>query len=152
MSFAATLEHARARDAADPLRGLRDSFVMPRSAAAEPLVYLCGHSLGLAPKGARASVNAELDEWERLAVLGHEHARRPWINYAEQLAPSLARVAGAEPSEVAAMNSLTVNLHLMLATFYRPVGGRTRILIEAGAFPSDRHAIVSQIEWHGLDP
>jgi kynureninase len=152
MSLAATLEHARARDAADPLRVLRERFVQPRTAAGGPVVYLAGHSLGLAPKDVRAAVGAELDEWERLAVLGHEHARRPWIEYAEGLAAGLARLAGAQPTEVVAMNSLTVNLHLMLASFYRPSAQRPKILVESGAFASDRHAIVSQIEWHGLDP
>ncbi len=113
---------------------------------------MCGHSLGLAPIGARARVLEELEDWERLGVLGHEHARRDWIGYAERLAPGLASLAGAEPAEVVAMNSLTVNLHLLLASFYRPTPDRHRILIEAGAFPSDRHALSSQIRWHGYDP
>jgi len=149
---AATLAEARARDAADPLRGFRDRFALPRDARGEPLTYLCGHSLGLQPLAARTVVNEELDEWSRLAVQGHEEARRPWIPYHENLAAGLAALAGAQASEVVAMNSLTVNLHLMLASFYRPQGKRTRILIEAGAFSSDRHAVTSQIAWHGLDP
>jgi kynureninase len=153
MSDAApTLAAARARDAADPLRGYRDRFALPRGASGEPLTYLCGHSLGLQPLAARTVVNEELDEWSRLAVSGHEQARRPWIPYHENLTAGLAALAGAEASEVVAMNSLTVNLHLMLASFYRPQGRRTRILIEAGAFSSDRHAVSSQIAWRGLDP
>jgi len=147
-----TLAEARARDAADPLRGFRNRFALPRDARGEPLTYLCGHSLGLLPLAARTLVNEELEEWSRFAVLGHEQARRAWIPYHENLTAGLATLTGAEASEVVAMNSLTVNLHLMLASFYRPHGKRTRILIEAGAFSSDRHAVTSQIAWHGLDP
>ena len=97
-------------------------------------------------------VSEELDDWARLGVEGHEHARRPWIPYHENLTAGLAALTGARPDEVVAMNSLTVNLHLMLASFYRPQGRRTRILMEAGAFSSDRHAVASQIAWHGLEP
>ena len=118
----------------------------------EPLTYLCGHSLGLMPLAARELIGEELDDWARLAVEGHEHARRPWIPYHENLTAGLAALTGARASEVIAMNSLTVNLHLMLASFYRPQGERTRILIEAGAFPSDRHAVTSQLAWWGLEP
>jgi kynureninase len=153
MSEAApTLAAARARDAADPLRSYRDRFALPRGARGAPLTYLCGHSLGLQPLAARAVVNEELDEWSRLAVQGHEQARRPWIPYHENLTAGLAGLAGAEASEVVAMNSLTVNLHLMLAGFYRPHGARRRVLIEAGAFSSDRHAVTSHLAWHGVDP
>lgn len=149
---AASLDEVRARDAADPLRSFRDRFAYPRNARGEPLTYLCGHSLGLLPLDARTVVNEELDAWSRLAVQGHERGRRPWIPYHENLTAGLAALTGAEASEVVAMNSLTVNLHLMLASFYRPQGERTRILIEAGAFSSDRHAVTSQIAWRGLDP
>jgi kynureninase len=152
MSPYATLSNAQARDAADPLRAYRARFALPRDERGEPLVYLCGHSLGLLPLAARDIVNEELDEWSRLGVEGHEHARRPWVPYHENLTPGLAALTGSAPSEVVAMNSLTVNLHLMLASFYRPQGKRTRVLIEAGAFSSDRHAVASQIAWHGLDP
>jgi kynureninase len=115
-------------------------------------VYLCGHSLGLQPVSARQRVNEELDDWAALGVLGHESARRAWIPYHELMSGGLATLTGARSGEVVAMNSLTVNLHLMLASFYRPSGSRTRILIEADAFPSDRHALTSQISWHGLEP
>jgi kynureninase len=152
MSAAATLAAAQARDAADPLRGYRARFALPRDERGEPLVYLCGHSLGLLPLAARDIVNEELDEWARLAVEGHEHARRPWVPYHENLTAGLTALTGGLAGEVVAMNSLTVNLHLMLASFYRPTRQRTRILIEAGAFSSDRHAVASQIAWHGLDP
>ena len=152
MSGESTLEAARSRDAADPLREFRERFALPCDAGGKPLVYLCGHSLGLLPLAARELVTEELDDWARLGVNGHEHAHRPWIPYHENLTPGLAALTGAQPGEVVAMNSLTVNLHLMLASFYRPQGKRSRILIEAGAFSSDRHAVASQIAWRGLDP
>ena len=152
MSGNSSLDAARARDAADPLRRMRDRFALPRDAQGEPLTYLCGHSLGLLPLDARALVNEELDDWAHLGVEGHEHARRQWVPYHENLTAGLAALTGARSDEVVAMNSLTVNLHLMLASFYRPRGVRQRILIEAGAFSSDRHAIASQIAWHGLEP
>ncbi|MGH8297955.1 MAG: kynureninase [Steroidobacteraceae bacterium] len=152
MTYEPTLEFARTLDEADPLRGFRERFALPRGAQGEPLVYLCGHSLGLMPLAARATVLEELEDWARLAVLGHEHARRPWIPYHENLRDGLASLAGARGGEVVAMSSLTINLHLLLAAFYRPSGSRRRILIEAGAFSSDRHAVASQIAWRGLDP
>jgi len=147
-----TSARARELDAADGLRAWRTRFSLPRDKHNNELTYLCGHSLGLAPLGARARVLEELADWERLGVLGHEHAQRAWISYAEHLALDLAQLVGAAPSEVVAMNSLTVNLHLLLASFYRPTAARHRVLIEAGAFPSDRHALKSQIRWHGYDP
>jgi len=149
---AASLARARERDAADPLRGYRDRFCLPAAGDGTPLTYLCGHSLGLAPRAARDGVQQELDDWARLGVLGHHVARRPWVDYADHAQAGLAALTGAAPADVVAMNSLTVNLHLMMAAFYRPLGRRTRILIEAGAFSSDRHAVASQIAWHGLDP
>ena len=152
MSSEHTLAAARERDARDPLAGFRARFALPADARGEPLVYLCGHSLGLLPIAARELVNEELEEWARLAVQAHEHGRRPWVPYHENLTAGLAVLSGARPDEVVAMNSLTVNLHLTLASFYRPQGTRTRILIEAGAFSSDRHAVTSQIAWRGLDP
>jgi len=152
MTSASLREQARALDAADPLRGFRDRFARPRAAHGEPLTYLCGHSLGLMPLAAREAVLEELEDWANLGVEGHEHARRPWIPYHENLTAGLALIAGALPAEVIAMNSLTANLHLMLASFYRPQGRRQGILMEAGAFSSDRHAVASQIAWRGLDP
>jgi len=149
--FEPSLEFARRCDAADPLREFRARFALPH-ANGTPLTYLCGHSLGLEPLAARERVLEELDDWGRLGVLGHERARRPWIAYHELMAAGLERLTGARAGEVVAMNSLTVNLHLMLAGFYRPAGSRTRIVMEAGAFPSDRHAVAAQIAWHGLEP
>ena len=141
-----------AMDAADKLAPLRDHFALPRHIDGKPSIYLCGHSLGLAPLTARTLLNDELDDWNQLAVLGHHTARRPWIDYAELLRAPMARLVGAKDSEVVAMNSLTVNLHLLMASFYRPAGKRRCIVIEQGAFSSDRHAIVSQLQWHGLSP
>lgn len=152
MNATQLIERARALDASDPLRRFRDEFSLPHGPDAQPLIYLCGHSLGLAPLQARKLVNEELDDWDRLAVLGHHTGRRPWIGYAEQLQQGLARLTGAAPAEVVAMNSLTVNLHLLMASFYRPTAQRHRIVIETDAFPSDRHAVASQIAWHGYDP
>ncbi|HEU4626657.1 MAG TPA: kynureninase [Steroidobacteraceae bacterium] len=152
MNFEATLEFARRADQADPLRGMRARFAMPRDARGAELIYFAGHSLGLLPLAARTLVNEELEDWAKLGVLGHEAARRPWIPYHENLTAGLQQLTGAKASEVIAMNSLTVNIHMMLASFYRPSGARTKVLIEAGAFSSDRHAVASQIAWHGLDP
>ncbi|HXC58812.1 MAG TPA: kynureninase [Steroidobacteraceae bacterium] len=143
-------QQAQALDAVDGLARYRQQFALPPGAGGEPAIYLCGHSLGLMPLAARRCVQQELDDWARLGVLGHHEAERAWIGYAEQLAPSLARITGARETEVVAMNSLSVNLHLLMASFYRPSAGRRCIVIEAGAFPSDRHAVLSQIQWHGL--
>jgi kynureninase len=147
-----TRNYARDRDEADELKGFRGRFAIPTDARGQPLLYLCGHSLGLMPLDARGIVDQELDDWARLAVLGHEEATRPWIPYHNNLTVGLAYLSGAHPEEVVAMNSLTVNLHLMLASFYKPVGKRVKILIEAGAFSSDRHAVASQLMWHGYSP
>ncbi len=141
---------ARALDASDPLRACRDQFALPPHVDGRPSIYLCGHSLGLAPLAARARLNEELDDWGRLAVLGHHVSRRAWIDYADLLRPGLAQLTGANCSEVVAMNSLTVNLHLLMASFYRPNGRRRCIVIEQGAFSSDRHAVISQMDWHGI--
>ena len=151
MAFEASLACARRLDRADVLRAFRGRFALPHDSDGKPLIYLCGHSLGLMPRAARALVMQELDDWGALGARGHEAAQRPWIPYHENLTAGLAQLAGAAPQEVVAMNSLTVNLHLMLAAFYRPRGRRRKILIEAGAFPSDRHAIASQLKWHGFD-
>jgi kynureninase len=152
MSLDGRLPWARAQDAADVLAPLRARFALPRGADGQPLLYFCGHSLGLAPIAARAMIEADIGHWEQLAVLGHEQPRSDWIGYAERLQQPLSALAGALPHEVVAMNSLTVNLHLLLASFYRPRDQRRAILIEAGAFSSDRHAVASHISWHGFDP
>lgn len=144
--------HAAELDALDPLRDLRCEFHVPVRRDGSPAIYLCGHSLGLQPKAAASIVAQELERWAEDGVEAHFRSERPWVSYHERLAPGLARLAGAQPTEVVAMNSLTVNLHLMLASFYRPQGKRTKILIERRAFPSDRYAVASQLRWHGIDP
>ncbi len=145
-------DYARARDADDPLRDFAQRFHHPTDAAGRRVAYLSGHSLGLQPKSAMAYVEQEIRDWRRLAVLGHHSAGRPWIDYHEGLAAPLAGLTGAGVHEVVAMNSLTVNLHLMMVSFFRPSAGRDCILIEKSAFPSDRYAVVSQLQFHGLDP
>jgi kynureninase len=142
---------ALARDAADPLASFAAQFHRPIDGAGRRLVYLCGHSLGLQPKSAAQYVEQELKDWQRLGVLGHHVAERPWIRYHERAAAPLAALVGAHESEVVAMNSLTVNLHLMMVSFFRPHSLRNRVLIEKSAFPSDRYAIVSQLALHGLN-
>ena len=142
---------AAALDAADPLAGFAQEFHHPHDATGRKLLYFGGHSLGLQPKTAAAMIEEELADWRRLGVLGHHDAKRPWIPYHERAAPALAALTGAMPGEVVAMNSLTVNLHLMMVSFFRPDANRNKILIESSAFPSDRYAVVSQLEFHGLD-
>jgi kynureninase len=143
-------ETAAALDAADPLAGFAREFHHPHDSAGRKLLYFGGHSLGLQPKTAAAMIEQELADWRRLGVLGHHNATRPWIPYHERAAPALAGLTGAMPEEVVAMNSLTVNLHLMMVSFFRPDANRNKILIESSAFPSDRYAVVSQLEFHGL--
>ena len=142
---------ALALDAADPLRPFRNEFLVPRHRERDQ-VYFVGTSLGLQPRGARAQVLEVLDKWAGEAVEGHFSGPTAWMNYHGLVREPLARLVGAQPGEVVAMNTLTVNLHLMMASFYRPTRERPAILIEAGAFPSDRHAVESQIRLHGFDP
>ncbi|NNC17629.1 kynureninase [Corallococcus exiguus] len=139
-------------DAADPLRPLRDEFLFPPAASGAPAIYLAGNSLGLQPRKARKYVQMEMEDWERLGVEGHVHGRHPWLPYHEQLTDMVARVVGAQPMEVVVMNTLSVNLHLMMVSFYRPTRERFKILIEGGAFPSDQYAVASQARFHGYDP
>jgi len=143
--------HARAQDDADPLRLFRDEFHLPLHGG-ESQAYFCGNSLGLQPKGARPMVEEVLEKWARDAVEGHFLEPAPWMPYHELVRAGLADVVGALPAEVVAMNSLTANLHLMMVSFFRPTQERYAILMEAGAFPSDRHALESQLHFHGLDP
>jgi kynureninase len=145
-------EHAQSLDAADALRAWRERFVLPQDEQGRELVYLCGHSLGAQPTLAAEYVEEVMRDWRSLGVDGHFAARHAWTSYHERAAPALANLVGAERGEVVAMNTLTVNLHLMLASFYRPAGERTALLIERQAFPSDRHAAESQVRFRGLDP
>ncbi len=143
--------HALALDAADPLRAFRDQFHIPTHDGAAQL-YFCGNSLGLQPRSVRGALLDELDDWSRLGVEAHFLGKHPWMPYHAFVRDSLADCVGALPSEVVAMNSLSVNLHLLMVGFYRPTATRNAILIEAGAFPSDRYAVESQLRFHGVDP
>jgi kynureninase len=149
--FRADAAWARAQDDADPLRDLRSEFLIPPHADGAQ-TYLVGNSLGLEPRGVRQAVLDELDDWARLGVEGHLHARHPWLPYHREVRDGLADIVGAEPIEVVAMNSLTTNLHLLMVSFYRPTPARHAILIERNAFPSDRDLAASQIRFHGFDP
>lgn len=146
-----TEAHARALDAADALPTLRHEFHIPRHDGAE-MAYFCGNSLGLQPRGVAAAMSAELEDWAELAVEAHFRGRSPWMHYHSFVRAPLAELFGAEPQEVVAMNTLTANLHVLMVSFYRPTTERPAILIEAGAFPSDRHAVESQIRFHGFNP
>ncbi len=145
------LEAARALDDADPMSGWRREFHFPDGPGDRAVAYLCGNSLGLQPRGVVAEVSRVLADWQRLAVLGHHGGSAHWLTYQDSLAPPLGRLVGAAPAEVTAMASLTINLHLLMASFYRPARKRCAILIEAGAFPSDRYAMSAQLRHHGRD-
>lgn len=144
-------EFVRRMDEKDPLRSFREEFLFPQHEG-KPAIYFTGNSLGLQPKGAAAALKQELDDWARYGVEGHFQARMPWYSYHEYFSESLGKLVGAKPSEVVAMNGLTTNLHLLLVSFYRPSGKRTKILCEERPFPSDTYAFKSQVEFHGLDP
>jgi kynureninase len=150
--FEASKEFALEMDARDPLRKYRDRFYLPKTKSGEECVYLCGQSLGLQPKSVREYVEQELKDWAELGVEAHFHGKHPWLPYHEFLAEQTARLVGAKPIEIVVMNSLTVNLHLMMVSFYQPTPKRHKILIESDAFPSDRYAVKSQIRFHALDP
>jgi kynureninase len=137
-------------DAADPLAHFRERFYIPRDAKGAEAIYFTGNSLGLMPKTAREYVEQELKDWEALGVEGHMHAQHPWLPYHEFLTQQMAHIVGAKPIETVVMNSLTVNLHLLMVSFYRPEGKRRKIVIEKGAFPSDQYAVESQIKYHAL--
>ncbi len=153
MRYRANREFAKVMDNNDVLNDYRARFhIPPGRRHRSHSVYLCGHSLGLQPRLARDKINAELDYWEQLGVKGHFEAPTPWMSYHEVLTDTMAKIVGAKPEEVVVMNSLTVNLHLMMASFFQPREERGKILMEANAFPSDRYAMVSQLQHHGFDP
>lgn len=144
--------HALQLDRNDPLASFRDEFHFPVGPDGQPAIYLTGNSLGLMPRTARASIGSVMDDWERLAVEGHFKGPRPWYTFHDQFREPMARVVGALPEEVVVMNTLTANLHFLLASFWRPAPGRSRILIEDGAFPSDTYAAESHVAVRGHDP
>jgi kynureninase len=146
------LQFAQAMDRDDPLREFRNEFHIPQADSGKAQVYFAGNSLGLQPKQTCRFVTEELEKWQRLGVRGHFNGAFPWMPYHEFLAEPMAQLIGAHPDEVVMMNSLTVNLHLMMATFYQPNSSRFKILMEDHAFPSDHYAVESQIRWRGLEP
>ena len=145
-------EFARELDQSDPLKDYRDKFHLPLQKDGTPYIYLCGNSLGLQPKTIESAIHQELEDWKNLGVEGHFHAKNPWLPYHEFLTKAMAKVVGGKPNEVVIMNTLTVNLHLMMISFYRPTSTRNKIIIESDAFPSDKYAAESQIKLHGYDP
>jgi kynureninase len=151
-TYSANEEFALQLDRDDPLGQFRQKFHLPLGRDGNPVIYFAGNSLGLMPKSAREIVEQELDDWATFAVGAHLDAATPWYSYHETLREPVARLVGAKPIEVICMNSLTVNLHLMMATFYRPTKSRFKVLMDDPAFPSDTYAIKTQIIHHGLDP
>lgn len=145
-------QYAAAQDAADTLSTFRERFNFPRRRNGLDPIYLCGNSLGLQPRLAVEYVQQELDNWREFAVDGHFHSERPWISYHRQCVAGFTALTGARPDEVVAMNTLTVNLHILMASFYKPTPKRRKIVIETHAFPSDRYAAASQLRMHGHDP
>jgi len=151
MRYENTLDFAQNLDRQDSLRSFRDQFIFPKHHGADVL-YFCGNSLGLQPKTVRQALLDELDQWATHGVEGHFRGELPWMYYHKFLMPQTARLVGALPHEVVVMNTLTVNLHLAMVSFYRPTAQRFKIIMEAGAFPSDQYAVESQVRWHGFDP
>jgi kynureninase len=139
-------------DARDPLREFREEYHLPPTLDGDPYLYFTGNSLGLQPKATRAAVDQELDDWARYGVEGHFEAKHPWYGYHELFREPAARLVGAIPGEVVIMNTLTINLHLMMVSFYRPTRTRFKLLVEESAFPSDQYAVWSQARFHGYDP
>ena len=146
-----SLAYAQKLDIEDPLKAYRENFYIPKQENGEPHVYLCGNSLGLQPKQTKSYIEQELEDWKKYGVEGHLNAKNPWLPYHEFLTDKMAKVVGAKPIEVVVMNTLSVNLHLIMASFYRPTKERYKILIESDAFPSDRYAVESQIKFHGYE-
>jgi kynureninase len=152
MKFEPTLASARQFDKSDELSKFRSLFHFPKSASNEEVLYFTGNSLGLQPLSTKHEVQQVIDNWKNLAVKGHFQGTDPWIEYNDKLKPSMARIVGALPTEVAIMNTLTVNLHLLMISFYRPTSSRFKVLMEADAFPSDRYAIDSHVKSRGHNP
>lgn len=151
-SFEPTPDFAAQLDAQDPLREFRHQFHIPPGPDGQDSVYMCGNSLGLQPRTARAAVERQFTNWEQLAVEGHFMGDTPWMNFHERLTDATAHIVGAKPVEVVVMNNLTTNLHLLLVSFYRPTIARYKVLMEGGAFPSDQYALETQVRMHGLSP
>ncbi len=151
MQYENSLAFARSLDKQDPLRPFRQRFFIPKVNGKES-IYLCGNSLGLQPKSVAQHLKAELDDWKNLGVEGHLHAKKPWLYYHHFFSKSVSKLVGARESEVVVMNQLSVNLNLMLISFYRPHGKRVKVLMQANEFPSDYYAMEQQVRLHGLNP
>ena len=151
-NFNPTRQFAQELDENDPIGSFRNEFFIPKNEKGEDSIYFCGNSLGLQPKRTKDFVIEELEDWAKLGVDGHTQGRNPWLNYHELLTNSMAKIVGAKPLEVVVMNTLTTNLHLLMASFYAPTPKKPKILIEADAFPSDKYAVESQIKFHGYNP
>ncbi|MEO3404879.1 kynureninase [Mucilaginibacter sp. CAU 1740] len=151
MNYQNNLEFAKQQDQVDPLKDFRSRFLIPQHKG-EDVIYLCGNSLGLQPTSAQQHINDQLDNWKNLAVEGWFQGDDPWLDYHKSLSGSIARIVGAQENEVAVMNSLTVNLHLLMVSFYKPDSKRYKVIMEGGAFPSDQYAMESQVKYHGYDP
>lgn len=147
-----SLDYARSQDEQDSLNKFRSRFRLPLNDNGEPLIYLCGNSLGLQPVKTESYIKQELEDWAKFGVEGHTDAKHPWLPYHEFLTQSMAKIVGAKPSEVVIMNTLTTNLHLMMVSFYQPTKTKYKIIIESDAFPSDKYAVESQLKFHGYDP
>ena len=147
-----TVQRAESLDQKDPLSSFGLEFEIPKDAKGNKLIYLCGNSLGLQPKQTKEYISQELEHWAKWGVDGHTKGENAWLPYHELLTHQMAQVVGAKDHEVVVMNTLTVNLHLMMVSFYQPTKSRHKIIIEADAFPSDRYAVESQIKFHGYDP
>ena len=145
------LDYAKELDQNDELSHYRNQFHIPKDKHGNELIYLCGNSLGLQPKSTKTYINQELEDWANLGVEGHTEAKNPWLPYHEFLAEATAKLVGAKPIEVVTMNSLTANLHFMMASFYKPTKERYKIVIESDAFPSDKYAVESQLRHHGYN-
>jgi kynureninase len=151
MNFENNLALAKVLDAQDELKEMRNEYLFPQQNN-KPFIYLCGNSLGLQPKVAKEVLNVQLNNWQNLAVEGWFEGDSPWMFYHKELKKLMAPIVGAKPAEVCPMNTLTVNLHLLMVSFYRPTAKRFKIIMEAGAFPSDQYAIESQVRFHGFNP
>ncbi|HQU92482.1 MAG TPA: kynureninase, partial [Pyrinomonadaceae bacterium] len=147
-TYADKIVNGSSLNSVNHVQNFRSRFHIPKSPDGRDVIYLTGNSLGLQPKTTRKYIEEELEDWATLGVEGHLHARHPWLPYHEFVTEPMARVVGSLPSETVVMNSLTVNLHLMMVSFYRPSGGRRKIVIEKGAFPSDQYAVESQLIFH----
>ena len=152
MNYQDTLQFAIQLDNEDNIAHFRNRFHIPKDKNGKDWLYFTGNSLGLQPKSTSAYINQELKDWAELGVEGHFEAKNPWLNYHEYLTEKMAKIVGAKPHEVVVMNSLTVNLHLLMVSFYQPTKTKYKIVIESDAFPSDRYAVESQLKFHGFDP